>query len=150
MTATSPHGKTRLMKRATMILAVGRQATIAALAFVSLLGGCKVFETTAPPPRVDAPAAFDQSPPVGVSMSPEQLAHWWTVWRDPAMNCLIEEALSANTDIRIAQARVTEARSVVAIAEFRAFSNAWGQWRRLGRRRAVAQSGGGPHPRRFA
>ncbi len=138
MTATSPHGKTRLMKRATMILAVGRQATIAALAFVSLLGGCKVFETTAPPPRVDAPAAFDQSPPVGVSMSPEQLAHWWTVWRDPAMNRLIEEALSANTDIRIAQARVTEARSVVAIAEsalsptLGANGGVWGggaQWR---------------------
>ncbi len=117
MTPASPHGKARLMKRVSMILSGGRRATIVALAFASLLGGCKVFETMAPPPQVSVPTAFEQSPLIGAAKSSEDLAHWWKVWRDPTLDRLIGEALDANTDIRIAQARVTEARSVVTIAE---------------------------------
>jgi NodT family efflux transporter outer membrane factor (OMF) lipoprotein len=138
MISASPDGKTRLMKRATMILSRGRGATVAALAFAYLLGGCKVFETTAPPPRVSVPAAFEQSPPTGASKSLEDLAHWWKVWRDPALDRLIADALDANSDIRVARARVAEARSFVAIAEsalyptLGASGGMWGggaQWR---------------------
>ena len=138
MTPASPRGKTRLMKRATMILAGGRPATVAALAFASLLGGCKVFETTAPPPQVSVPTAFDQPPLIGAAKSSEDLAHWWKVWRDPTLDRLIGDALDANTDVRIARARVTEARSVVTIAELALYptlganGGVWGggaQWR---------------------
>ena len=100
------HGKSRSMKRVT-----------AAIGAAALLAGCTVSDTTAPPSRVSAPAAFDQPAPADVPMTAEDLAHWWTGWNDPVLNSLIEDALKANSDIRIARARVMEARSLVTIAE---------------------------------
>ncbi len=88
-----------------------------AVALVVLLAGCKVFETNAPPPEFSVPEAFDEAPACGVCLSSQDLADWWTVWRDPTLDRLIKNALEANTDLRIAQARVAEARSLAAIVE---------------------------------
>ncbi|MGO9772217.1 MAG: TolC family protein [Roseiarcus sp.] len=88
-----------------------------AVALVVLLAGCKVFETNAPSPEFSVPEAFDEAPACGVCLSSQDLADWWTVWRDPTLDRLIKNALEANTDLRIAQARVAEARSLAAIVE---------------------------------
>jgi NodT family efflux transporter outer membrane factor (OMF) lipoprotein len=114
------------------------RAPVAAIAFAILLAGCKVFETTAPAPQVSTPEAFDEVPANGARFSSQDLARWWTVWRDPILNRFIRDALDANTDLRIAQARVNEARSLATIAESALYptvgaqAGQWGgaaQWR---------------------
>ncbi len=58
-------------------------------------------------PKTTVPTAFgassaDAAPPV---------AKWWTTFHDAALDALIERAVRANPDLRLAQARVREARA---------------------------------------
>lgn len=46
------------------------------------------------------------------SVAPDPLASWWTLFNDPTLESLIAEAAAANHDLRLAQARVREARAV--------------------------------------
>ncbi|HEY5676671.1 MAG TPA: TolC family protein, partial [Myxococcales bacterium] len=41
---------------------------------------------------------------------------WWDMYRDPALQALIREALQANQDLALATARVEEARALVGVA----------------------------------
>lgn len=45
------------------------------------------------------------------------LARWWKGFRDPLLDELVLRALAANHDLKIAAARVREARSLVTVAE---------------------------------
>jgi NodT family efflux transporter outer membrane factor (OMF) lipoprotein len=38
---------------------------------------------------------------------------WWTLYRDPLLNRLVDDALAANTDLRVAVARIERARASV-------------------------------------
>lgn len=89
----------------------------------ALLTGCTVSDTAIPPSRVTVPPEFDPSSPADAPMTAEDLAHWWTVWHDPVLNGLIEETLKANSDLRIARARVLEARAMVIIARSALYPN---------------------------
>ncbi|MGA9990798.1 MAG: efflux transporter outer membrane subunit [Thiobacillaceae bacterium] len=51
-------------------------------------------------------------------------AEWWKAYRDPALNALIEEALAHNTDIRLAAARIDEARASLGLARADQFPSA--------------------------
>lgn len=42
---------------------------------------------------------------------PVDLAHWWASLNDPTLDSLIERAVSSNLDLRMAEARVREARA---------------------------------------
>ena len=42
--------------------------------------------------------------------------NWWRLYQDPTLNALIEEALAANTDLRVAAANLARARAVEAAA----------------------------------
>ncbi len=44
-------------------------------------------------------------------MDPENLAAWWTGFKDPQLSHLIEQALAGNLDLKKARARVREARA---------------------------------------
>jgi len=85
--------------------------SIALLAAVSL-AGCVSVPTTEPhrapvvPPSAFIATATDVS-----------LDHWWTAWGDPALDRLVDRALAANQDVRIAQSRVRAARAMAAVAE---------------------------------
>jgi len=48
---------------------------------------------------------------------------WWRGFRDPLLNELITEAMSANQDLRIARARVKEAGQIVTIADSALYPN---------------------------
>ncbi|QFY44272.1 efflux transporter outer membrane subunit [Candidatus Methylospira mobilis] len=45
------------------------------------------------------------------------LASWWRGFRDPVLDKLIAEAMTANQDLRIAKARVQEAQQIVTVTE---------------------------------
>jgi NodT family efflux transporter outer membrane factor (OMF) lipoprotein len=47
---------------------------------------------------------------------PEILRRWWTTFRDPVLDSLIERAVSGNLDLQIAEARIREARAARGIA----------------------------------
>ncbi|MGE3309850.1 MAG: efflux transporter outer membrane subunit [Limisphaerales bacterium] len=114
--APSPIGAARaLASRLNAGSAIG--ALLLVLAW-SVLPGCK----TGPdhrPPGVEVPASFhgggseaatavnsgEAGPP------PVVLSHWWRVFDDPTLDALIGEAIEANLDVRVAQARVREARA---------------------------------------
>lgn len=88
------------MKRALL-------TTVAALT----LGGCAVgphYRASEPP----APQAF-------VAATPETTAaqappdRWWSLYQDPAIDALVEQALAHNTDLRAAAANLAEARAAL-------------------------------------
>jgi NodT family efflux transporter outer membrane factor (OMF) lipoprotein len=66
-----------------------------------------------PPPASSGPF-LSRSP--AVSPAPAA-AHWWTLYNDPVLDGLIEDALAANTDIRVAVAHLEKARAALSGAK---------------------------------
>lgn len=96
---------------------LGSLAAAAALA----LAGCT---TVGPDYKVPEGAAVRQPAAQGAFLgaggapvSSEALpANWWRLYQDPTLNGLIEEALVANTDLRVAAANLARAHAVAAEA----------------------------------
>jgi len=110
--------------------------TPAVLATIAvLLAGCAVgpdyraTEARLPSAWHGLPAAGDASTTVG---GKAPLAEWWTTFRDPVLDSLVDRALAANPDLRLAQSRVREARALRGVAEAELGPNvdASGSWTR--------------------
>jgi len=79
-----------------------------AIVTIALLGGCAMGPDYKRPP-VPAPATFrGQATAEAASLAD---APWWDLFRDPILRNLIQEALDNNYDVRLAAARVQEARA---------------------------------------
>lgn len=81
------------------------------------VGGCMVgpdYHRT----QVSVPAAYPYSQPVTAptNQTTQDLSQWWRVFGDSELDKLIEQATRANFDLRLAQARVREARAQAGIA----------------------------------
>ena len=68
------------------------------------------------PPKTKVPENFGElNTPETVNSKPivgqPDLSKWWTTIEDPVLHSLIERSVKANLDLRIAQARVREARA---------------------------------------
>jgi multidrug efflux system outer membrane protein len=74
------------------------------------LGGCFAMPEIKQP-HTELPAAW----PEGQAQAPVA-TDWWKAYGDPALDALIEEALAHNTDIRLAAARIDEARANLGLA----------------------------------
>lgn len=91
-------------------------------ALAALLAGCSL----APPlqtPQVDAPAQFKEITPAergqwksALPAEAQPRGEWWRAFRDPALNDLESEAMAANQNLKVAAARVTQARALVGVA----------------------------------
>ncbi|MCY2989486.1 MAG: efflux transporter outer membrane subunit [Planctomycetota bacterium] len=105
----------------------GPQALMVVVAMVSSLGGCtglheyvhngfKVGPNYAAP---EAPVAeqWIDSADSHVKSDSYDLSHWWTVFNDPVLNSLIQEAYQQNLPLREAGFRVLQARYQLAIAK---------------------------------
>jgi multidrug efflux system outer membrane protein len=86
-------------------LSVRRAGRIAVAALVLALAGC-TSTPTAPDPG---------SLPAGESAN-RVASEWWREFRDPKLDALVAEALAANLDLRLATARVDEARALLTAA----------------------------------
>ena len=85
-----------------------------ALAALLALAGCAVGpDYTAPAPTLDA--AFVNAGAGGTNAQPpdSDIATFWRGFNDPALSQLVERALAANGDVRIAQARLQEPRATL-------------------------------------
>jgi multidrug efflux system outer membrane protein len=86
---------------------------MAALLGVALLAGCSIGPNYRRP-AVNSPAIFRDDPaPTNASFADQ---NWWQVYQDEILQALIREALTNNYDLRIAAARVEQARAVAAQA----------------------------------
>lgn len=84
-----------------------RIAAASAAALTLAIAGCQT--TPSAPPVLDLPV-----PTLGEA---QNLERWWTLFNDPALNALMEEALAKNLDIATAMARVELARANVLLAQ---------------------------------
>ncbi len=88
------------------------------IVLLATISGCKVGpDYVAPQSRL--PSAFAQAR-IGIAPSmdnPADLAEWWKVFNDPLLSQLIRDAASANLDIRLAHARLGEAKARRRFAE---------------------------------
>ncbi len=98
-------------------------------------------------PKTKVPASFAEQAPVPAS---DQFAKWWTTLQDPELNSLIERSVRGNLDLRLAQARVREARAQrgVVKADLYPTVNVNGSYERTRRSRnvVITPSGGSETP----
>src|SRR5687768_12703434 len=85
---------------------------ILVVAMAAALSGCIVSRVDPQKPELPLPASLP-----AVDAQTVQLPDpWWTMFGDPVLNQLVEEALAHNTDVAIAAARVSQARSALRSA----------------------------------
>ncbi|WP_420144835.1 efflux transporter outer membrane subunit [Sphingobium sp.] len=85
--------------------------------FIALLLGASALTACAAVPDYKAPvmpttaaAPFIGTANPAVSTAPAQ-DRWWTLYGDPLLDTLVADALAANTDLRVAVARIERARA---------------------------------------
>ncbi|MCP5158044.1 MAG: efflux transporter outer membrane subunit [Gammaproteobacteria bacterium] len=100
------------MKCCQQFLTVSHRATILGLL---LLSGCAAvgpdYQRPDAPLPTDYPEAAGTAGPAAPAAPMEQ--RWWTLFHDPALDRLIEQALIDNQDLQLAVSRVAEAEAVV-------------------------------------
>lgn len=75
------------------------------------LSACAVGpDFVAPTPPVTASGPF-LSTKAGVTSTAAADAEWWRLYKDPVLDGLVADALAANTDVRVAVARIAKARA---------------------------------------
>ena len=79
------------------------------------LNGCAVGPNYHPP-QTSAPAHWSEPLAGGETNAPVAITEWWKTFHDSELDLLIERAVRSNLDLRIAQARVQEARAQYGIA----------------------------------
>jgi len=76
-----------------------------------MLSACAVGpDFVAPTPPVTASGPF-LSTREGVTTTAPADAEWWRLYKDPVLDGLVADALAANTDVRVAVARIAKARA---------------------------------------
>jgi outer membrane protein, multidrug efflux system len=95
----------------------------AVLVFLAV-GGCSVGPNYRGP-RMEVSPQWSELPASGVTggASEAQIAYWWTVFGDAQLNSLVERAIQSNTDLRIAMARIREARAQRGVVAADAYPN---------------------------
>src|SRR5215472_12343329 len=67
------------------------------------------------PPAPEVPADWSEAPSKPASSNRAQV-QWWQAFNDPELDSLVERAVRANLGVRLAEARVREARAWRRIA----------------------------------
>jgi len=124
---------------------VRHRAVLAAalLAAAFLLAGCTLGPDYKRPP-VSSPSSFRGVTPAEAA-APESLADvaWWKLFQDETLQALIGTALGENYDLRVAAARILDARAQVTITRSFQFpgvnASASGTWSHVEGRRAPLQ-----------
>lgn len=89
------------------------RSAIVLIAGATLLAACSLapkYER----PAVETPQTWRDAPAQGLSVSADK---WWTLFGDPALDKLIEEAFAHNQDIALAAARVEEVEALARIVD---------------------------------
>jgi len=115
--------------------AVSRPVWLVLVLSLVAMAGCAVgpdFER----PETEMPAGWAGSTAAVGAQAGESteasLAEWWTVFQDATLTSLIERAVESNLDLKLAEARIREARAArgVAASAFGPTADATGSFRR--------------------
>lgn len=85
-----------------------------ALAAAALVAGCAVGPDYRRP-DMDLPQQW--APHTGASVASSAGERWWSLYGDPVLDALVDEALAHNADAQVATARVLEARALAGIVD---------------------------------
>jgi len=91
--------------------------TLVMLLATSMLSACAVgpnYQAPRTAPVAAAPFAQGAGPAFTRDAAVDK---WWTLYNDPVLTRMVEDALHANTDIRVAAARVQKARALLRDAK---------------------------------
>jgi outer membrane protein, multidrug efflux system len=91
------------------------RAGFALVLLVAMAGGLMVGCAVGPDyrkPAVSVPVAWAQSGRPDVTTTSPDLRTWWRAFGDPALDALVDRAVAGSLDLRIATARVREARGL--------------------------------------
>lgn len=102
--------KGSMRKRTKHFLSAG-VAPVLGCGLAVMLTACAPVGPDYTPPQSQVPVAWSGSGGQGPSVEVEDLAHWWTLFDDPLLNSLMQRALAANHDLRVAEARILQARA---------------------------------------
>jgi multidrug efflux system outer membrane protein len=89
------------------------RAIVSSIVAAALLGGCAIGPNYTRPSVAEPPTFRGQAIAEAASLAD---APWWEAFQDPSLKALIQEALRNNYDVRVAAARVQEARANLRIA----------------------------------
>jgi len=95
------------------------------------------------PPQTQVPSSWTETATAQPPAHPYQdLVHWWTTFNDPMLSLLVDRAIQSNLDLKLAQARIRQARAArnVTAAGLGPTVNAGGSYTRSGS--AVETPGG--------
>lgn len=79
------------------------------------VAGCTVGPDYTPPALDTVPAEWSAAPAGGDADPTAELAVWWERFGDPQLTALVQRAVRGNLDLRVAEARVAEARALRGI-----------------------------------
>jgi multidrug efflux system outer membrane protein len=82
-----------------------------ALSAIALASGCAVGPDYHPP-QTTAPRNWSEAQVGGTTNATVSAVEWWKNFNDPELNSLIERAVKANYDLRIAEAQLLQARAL--------------------------------------
>ncbi len=86
------------------------------LALASFASGCTTLGPDYEKPKAAVSQQWIDIDAPRVNSTPADLADWWTVFKDPVLNSLVEMAYTQNLTLRIAGLRILEARASLGIA----------------------------------
>jgi multidrug efflux system outer membrane protein len=89
------------------------------VAISALLGltACQTMPAAYQKPVLDTPTAWHAAPNATAKVAPRP--DWWTDWQDPIVDQLMAAAQAQNLDVKVAMARVDEARALSKINDVR-------------------------------
>jgi multidrug efflux system outer membrane protein len=93
---------------------------LATAALIFLVTGCTVGPNYQKP-DLSVPADWQEAQHKGVDARSADLARWWSTFNDPLLDSLVDRAVRSNLDLRLAEARIREARASRVITA----SGAW-------------------------
>jgi NodT family efflux transporter outer membrane factor (OMF) lipoprotein len=100
----------------------GKFLFIVGLAFCLVAGsGCAVGPDyqrpeTKVPSTWDGQNVVTPAHPSKTTLDPVALVEWWTAFNDPTLTSLVDMAVKANLDVRLAEARIRQARAAQGVA----------------------------------
>jgi outer membrane protein, multidrug efflux system len=129
-----------MLNRVTNLKRIGGVSAFVVAIF--LLTGCTVgpnYKT----PKTKVPEAFGNSHSGNSSSDSDHFQNWWAGLNDPVLNSLVERAVRANLDLRLAQARVREARAQRGVVKSDLYPdvNAFGSYQRFRASKNTATQG---------
>jgi len=86
-----------------------------------LVAGCASIPSVGPdyhPPQTAVSTNWSEPQLGGTTNSPVQIVEWWKTFNDPELNSLVERAVKANYNLRLAVGRLQESRATVSGAKW--------------------------------